>query len=406
MNALVLSGGGARGAYEVGVVRYLREELPADVRAKIHFDYITGTSVGALNGCFLAATADDPDHQGKRLADLWGSLELERMFDLKWGTALQAAWGLVQSMRSGPRLPRGVLGGLLNTHVISDLVHHAVDWSSIGRNIARGHLKGVSVSALEVVSGHTVTFVQREGGRDYPHSEDPRRTVIPVVLSPRHALASAAIPLLFPSVEIDNRWYCDGGLRQNTPLSPALRMGATRVFVISLRHERTAQEDKRAVEAALNMVPDPFMIIGKVLDALLLDRIEYDLSVLQRINRLLELGEHTYGQDFRWVVGEAVAATRGVGYKRVQAFHLRPSRDLGLMSSDFLRELPAERKRHFSSALGRRLVHREGHRETDTMSYVLFDGQFAQRLITLGMEDAHRQREEISAFFMGGAGNV
>ena len=406
--ALVLSGGGARGAYEVGIIRYLREELPQEVRKQVHFDVITGSSVGALNGCFLAATADDPDGQGRRLAELWQGVALEDLLEVKFSGLMGALANVYKAVREGGRESgEGILGSMFRAGIVADIVRDKIPWSQIERNIQQGFLHGVAVSAMEVVSGHTVTFVQRHEGRDYPMSEDPSREVIPTTLGPSHALASAAIPLLFPCVKLNGSYYCDGGLRQNTPISPALRMGANRVFVISLRHARSREEVKAAHEAAVGVYPDPFMLMGKVLNALLLDRVEYDLSVMRRINRILETGIAAYGPDFRWIVGEAVAGTRGAAYRKVEAFHVRPSRDVGVLAADFMRTISEERrKRLLPPGIMRRVAARESGRETDFMSYLMFDGAWATRLMELAMEDAHTQREELIAYFQGGPGNV
>ena len=248
---LVLSGGGARGAYEVGVLRYLREELPRVLGYSPRIDVVCGTSVGAINAAFFAATADEPALQARKLCDAWRSLRVEEMFELSLRELMRAT-----RLLFGAEPPASVAGelrrgGILNTSGMERLVVRTIPWRKISTNIAAGHLEALAVSATHVATGKTVVFVERRGGGLPPWSRDPAVRAEAATIGPFHVLASAAIPVLFPAVAINEAYYSDGGLRQNTPLSPALRLGADRLLVISLKHLATPSEE--AQQAAQNV---------------------------------------------------------------------------------------------------------------------------------------------------------
>ena len=397
--ALVLSGGGARGAYEAGIVRYLREELPHTLGHQPKIDILCGTSVGAVTACFLAATMDHPETQGRELAAFWTSMSLEKVYNVQG----QDLWSLTRKMwraaTNEPRRPEGWrINDILHPEFLEEMVRQGAPWERIQQNLNDGHLSAVSVSTTNIRSGRTEVFVQTSNGQVPAWSRDPTTLARPAIMGPEHALASAAIPLLFRSVKIGEEYYCDGGLRQNTPLSPALRLGAERVLIISLKHQQTFVE---APLPPLTEYPSTPMLMGKVLNALLLDRTDYDLDRLHRFNGLLDAGTEIYGKDFIAKMSEAIRTQRGQAYRMVEDMVLRPSRDIAVIASKHAKKnrvspLP-------SISLPIKLLHRIAQSqlvtEADLASYLLFDGEYAQDLITLGMEDAHTQREALASFF-------
>src|SRR5262249_12733554 len=153
-------------------------------------------------------------------------------------------------------------------------------------------------------------------------------------LAPEHALASAAIPLIFPAIEIAGSFFCDGSLRLNTPLSPALRLGADRVLVIGLHHPRPKGDPRP--EVSETSVGSPAFLAGKVLNALLLDRIDYDADRLRLFNAILEEGRRVYGEEFLERINRPIVESRGTGYRIVRDLFIRPSRDLGVLASECL----------------------------------------------------------------------
>lgn len=394
--ALVLSGGGARGAYEVGVLSYLFGELPESLHAGGRLGLLCGTSVGAIHACFLASAAQLPGHHIKQLEAVWRGLKLETLVRM----------GAMDMLR----MPSDVLGLLSRSVKDSGLlfdidnlhrtVTQDINWPQIRRNMQAGHVEGLTVSTTHVASGRTVVFVDAPGGVP-SWTRDARRLAKACRIGPQHALASAAIPLLFPTVSIDGAHYCDGGLRQNTPLSPALRLGADRVLVISVGHGGqaiTPLADAGGVVAfEPEKQPNASLVLGKVLNALLLDHLDYDLAQLRGFNRLIEDGEAAFGPSFTQTIGATTKNVRGAGYRKVAPMIIRPSRDLGELAWRWLER----RGRKLPGALGaglRYLMRQGSSRHADLFSYLAFDGDFATELVALGRHDAHAAREQLIAF--------
>jgi NTE family protein len=396
--ALVLSGGGARGAYEAGIVRYLREELPRSLGRHADLDILCGTSVGAINACFLAGSMETPESQGALLCDLWSNLDLERVYKVQG----EGLWTLTRKMwraaTNEPVRPEGWrLYDILHPEPLEELVRTRAGWERISANLEEGKLQALSVSTTQISTGKTVVFVQRREGGVPPWSRDPNRLARPAVIGPDHALASAAIPLLFRAVKLEGDYYCDGSLRQNTPLSPALRLGADKVLIVSLKHKG----DELPAPPPLTTYPTTPLLMGKVLNALLLDHTDYDLDRLRRFNTMLDMGAATFGKDYLSKLNETVEKLRGLPYRRVEDLVLRPSRDIARIASTHARE---DRFRHATQAsLPTKLLHRIAQSqlvsEADLASYLLFDGGYARDLIDLAMEDAHARREELLRFF-------
>ncbi|HZA15185.1 MAG TPA: patatin-like phospholipase family protein, partial [Myxococcaceae bacterium] len=259
---LVLGGGGARGAYEAGVLAFLRDELEPGLGRRLGLDVLSGTSVGAINACFLASSADEPAIQGRVLTERWRSLKIGEVLRIGVGDVARL---LGEFLGRSPRTTDGQ-GGLVDPTGIRKIVLEAVRWGSIRRNLQSGAVSGLAVSATHVASGRTVTFVQRKERGAPPWTHDRHFVVERAAIGPRHVLASAAIPMLFPAVRVGRSLYVDGGLRLSVPLAPALRLGAERVIVVSLRSagpENGDRDNERAYATA------PFLF-GKTLNALLL----------------------------------------------------------------------------------------------------------------------------------------
>lgn len=405
--ALVLAGGGARGAYEAGVLAYVFNELPEDLlrRAKIHI--LCGTSVGAVHACYLAGTAHVTHRNVGRMLHMWRSFRLEETLRLTGRDLL----GLPFEVRRLFAKLKSTKGLVVNSRVFDDLVSKRVSWRQIGDNLRNGQLHALTVTATHVASGRTVVFVDRREGGAPSVTRDVRVVSKAVRIGPRHALASAAIPFLFAAVPIDGIYYCDGGLRQNTPLSPALRMGADRVLVIGLSHEyaengegavdsdgwETPQEEGLdAIEA--ESYPGPILMVGKIMDALLLDHLDYDLARLEGFNTLLRDGRNAFGPGFTQEMQAISKRVRGAGYREVTALPIRPSRDLGEMATEFML-IHREHYRGVSGWLLSKAAGSDFLANSDLLSYILFDGRFAEALIELGRADADAARESLIEFF-------
>ena len=226
----MLSGGGARGAYEAGILRYLREDLAGDMGGHVQFDIISGTSVGGIHACFVAGTCDVPSRQGRMLAERWEGMVLEELVafgvkDFMRAPATLLGSGHIEEVEKGQKR----LGGVVDTRLLERMVRRLTPWGRITPNLQKGLFESLSVCATDIGSGKSVVFV--ESSRPMPEwSRDPYVRAQAVDMDSEHAMASAALPILFPAIAVGERFYCDGGLRQNTPLSPALRLGPTRCW--------------------------------------------------------------------------------------------------------------------------------------------------------------------------------
>jgi NTE family protein len=232
----VLAGGGSRGAYEAGIIQYLRVDLPRRLGRHVPIDIVTGTSVGAINAAFLAATMDDPASQAHRLVGHWRSLRMEEMIGLRALDLMKSTRVLLGGEPPPPAPGAYRYGGILDTAGLERFVVKNIPWHGIDRNLRSRALHAISVSATHVGTGHTNVFLSTADPAPAEWSRDPFVRHRPARIGPRHVLASAAIPLLFPSVKIGESFYVDGGLRQNTPMSPAIRLGADRMVLVSLRY--------------------------------------------------------------------------------------------------------------------------------------------------------------------------
>ena len=402
--ALVLSGGGARGAYEAGVLSYLLEDLPARLGRAVRFEIVTGTSVGAVHACYLAAAQDEPG-AGQRLLDIWRSLSLDRVFAVGAVDLVRVPWQLLGFGGLRPALPPTGpvperLPGLFDTGWLETIVLDNIPWKTLRRNLDDGSMHALAIAATEIATGRSIVFVDKHG--DTSPGWEGDRFVIPraAEIGPAHALASAAIPLIFPAIRIDRTYYCDGGLRLNTPLSPALRLGAERVLVIGLRYPRPAEEEDRIARRREANVMQPTYLVGKALNALLLDRVEYDLDRMRLFNAILEAGVRAYGPDFLMRINEPIVALRKKPYRIVRNCMLRPSKDLGVLAAECLRH--QTRSRGLRDWLSRNVVRFAGHGalgEADLLSYLFFDRCYADHLIELGRHDAAQAAAELVAFF-------
>ncbi len=388
--ALVLSGGGARGAYEVGVLSYLYGEL-ARLRGGVipRVDIVSGTSVGAINACYLAAHMADPVSGVKRLVDLWTAIQFESVLRFN----VRQAMKLPQVLRGGG----DVDAGLFDVRPMVELVTREVSWKMLARAVRRGLLRAVSVSATEIATGRTTLFVDTAPDVPLPDAINPRVVVRSGIVGPQHALASAAIPLVFPPVRIGSQLYCDGGLRQNTPISPAIRMGASRILVVGLSKEVRGMAVPEALGDASRAPAGATFLLGKVLNAFLLDHVQADVELLKRINQLLSDGEAVFGAEFLERMSQHALDRGGTPYRKIETLVVRPSQDIGRLAGQHVR------RGKFSGSLVARgimaLLDSGLTDESDLASYLLFDGAFARKLIDLGRADAEAMRDRLLAFF-------
>lgn len=392
--ALVLSGGGARGAYEAGVLSYLFEHLIPRLSPGFEFDLLSGTSVGAIHAAFTGATADlAPAERASRLSRTWSTMEIADVLRLSSADLVRVplrALGLTRQSRSG----KGVFGGLVDVTPLENLVRDVVPWDALQRNLDNGRPGAVCVSCTEVRSGRVTVFMAGDGADAEPWDYDPNAQAIVGQITERHVRASAAIPFLFPAVQIGERYYVDGGLRMNTPLSPALRLGADRVLVVALKHSPPSSAGLPPYPE--DVITQPAFLLGKVLDALTLDQLEYELNRIDLINALIGRGEEVYGGGFLDSINVAVRQQRGVGFRHVRTCVVRPSEDIGRVAADCHRESGGLAELGLLPELIARTAMRGTPKdEADLLSYLYFDKCFTRRLIEMGREDARLAEYEI-----------
>ncbi|UCC74857.1 MAG: patatin-like phospholipase family protein [Gemmatimonadota bacterium] len=369
LNGLVLSGGGARAAYQVGVLSYLAEKAP-----EVSFPIIVGVSAGAINAAFLAGHRGSPADDLGALANCWTSLTSERVFDTNLSalglSGARWVWTLGGGGTSlGPRVK-----GLVDTNPLREFLEAQLQVDGIEMNVAEGRLRALGLTATRYATGQTVTFVQ--GGEGTPTWERVRRCGRPTKISVDHVMASGSIPLVFPAVRVDGEYYGDGSIRQAAPLAPAIHLGAGRLLAIATRHTPTLEEIRAL---ATTGYPPPAQIIGTLFNTIFLDTLEGDAERLERINRLLEaLPPRAPNPD---------------GLRPIKLFVVRPSRDLGALAEDYRGKLPRS-LRFVLRGLG---IHRV--RGSELLSYLIFESGYIGRIMELGYEDALTQWDEIERFF-------
>jgi NTE family protein len=388
-----------RGAYEVGVVAGIAEVMAGEGPRGPLFDVYAGTSVGAINAAYFAANSDEPGHGAARLAKLWASLKLAdhakvRPFGL-WPGSLKR-----RIERFTSAAPQG--NSLLDTRALEVVIRRAVQWERLHRNIASGRVHALMIAALHVASGRTTIFAEHAPGVQLQAARDARRTTVECRITADHVLASAAIPLLFAMRKVGDHYYCDGGLRFNTPIAPAIRAGAERLVVISVRHMQSIGEvdAEEAADRGEGQDVGPVFLIGKLLNALLLDPVAYDLQMMERLNQMMEVLEEALPADQLERVQKVWIKHRGAPYRRLDTLIFTPSEDLGKKAGEYIRtRLDSSEIQSLARYFLERAATETPRGEADWASYMLFDGGFAHELIELGRKDAHAQAPLVKRFF-------
>ena len=357
---------------------------------------VLGNVGGAINATALSAFADQPQLGTRLLTEAWGELELSRIVrpsSIEVLSMLLDVTGAPSSWRRAVQV-RSSRGGLLESAPIAKLVAR-IPMARIADQLRAGRLRGIAISATRVADGAAIVF---HAGAQLARAWKARANVVPVAseLTVQHVLASAAIPLLFPAVSIDGEAYCDGGLRQMVPLSPAVHLGANRLLVINpLPAVRDA-----AARAAL--VSSPLYLAGKALNALFADRVEVDLAQLRRTTAILRAGRRRFGASFDREINAELAAEGGAELHAIDALTIEPSEDLGRLAAEYVAGPKfARRARGPAGHVLRCIAGGDPERMGDLLAYLLFDGGFTSDLIALGREDARRAHDKLVTLFAG-----
>lgn len=398
---LVLSGGGARGAYEAGVLSGIVDVMGFAADDPTPFQVFSGTSVGAINATWAAAHAHRGDLDVSGLREQWRRLSLDTHLRLDLpgllglrSRAAQVAARFGIDVDLGERWGRSVV----DPRPLERIVEGGIPWDRLHDNVRAGVVHAAIVAALQIRTGRTAMFAELAPGVHFRPSRDPRRYASPEPLTADHVLASAAIPFLFPSRRVEGDYYCDGGLRFNTPIAPALRCGAERLVVVSLLSSPAVQAEHPEVQdQRVQAYPHLRFLAGKLVNALLLDSVDYDMYVLDRFNRLLDTLESALDPAQLLEVQKVLEETRGMSYRYVDILYFRPSEDIGQIAAAH-----ARRAGHGSSTIrAATWMFRSGTFEDDLLSFMFFDGDFAERLIELGRKDVAARADDVRAFFRG-----
>lgn len=395
--ALVLAGGAARGAYEVGVIQHIVEEVARELGRPIPLPILCGTSVGAINACGLAAYADEPFRRAQLMVRYWTKLHIEDIL-VPGRTDLIGLLRLALGFGRRRVLPDVPPGGLFDAAGLGRVLAEAIPFARIGEHLAHRRLEAVSVSTTELSSGRTVVFLQRGPGEPPEWRADPTIVARNVTLGAKHVLASAAIPFFFPPVRIGGDFYCDGGLRQNVPFSPARKLGANSLVIV----DPTYLGNRPGGVAADCDGPPPadLGLFGKVLNAVLLDHTDHDLDRLSRINAILEAGSRIAGPGFIARLNRELGHSPGNGLRPLRTVLVRASQDIGALATEFAHRRGFRLR--LTGIVGRllcRLAESDAKTETGLLSFLLFDGNFARQLIELGRADARAMHGELCTFF-------
>ena len=369
-NALVLTGGGARAAYQVGVLRAIAQFVPRN--HGIPFPIICGTSAGAINAAALACYSSCFHLGVKKLEWMWKNLNTSKIYHS-------------DPIRVFGYITRGFVAGfqadyanktarsLLNNAPLRNLLNSVIDFKRIENNIQRGYLSSVSITASSYSSGDSISFYQSEKNISPWYRANSRGA--PSQINSEHLMASAAIPLVFPSVKIRNENFGDGSVHQLSPLSPAIHLGAKRLFVIGV------EQPKEPIHAMENNPhpPTSATIAGHLLDSVFSDTLHSDIERVNRINDTLSL-----------IPDEAKRNTDGL--KKIDNLLLNPSHDFNAMALEHYEDLPLS----IRLLLGVAGINKES--ESSIISYLLFEKSYCNQLIKLGFKDVMEKENQIRTF--------
>lgn len=356
--AVMLTGGGARAAYQVGLLRGLARHFPS-----VHFQVVTGVSAGAINAVFLASNGGSLQQKVDRLTNLWRVLECDHVFRPNYAALLPFH----------RRRMHGLFGSEPLAQLLCEILHSPdpkAPIEGIRENLRHGTLEAVSLLTLDYSTGQTVRWIQ---GRNFDQFDGPNRRSEPTEITVEHILASTALPFVFPAVRIGERWHGDGGIRLSAPLSPAIHLGATRVLAMSTGYQPTATEANRPV---VRGYPPAAQILGQLVNAVFLDAIDEDVVRMERMNEMIR----------------RLPPPDRDGLKPIDLFVLRPSRDLARLAAGYQRFLPRS-MRLFIRALG-------GYEteSSDFLSLLMFDPGYLRLLMEIGEEDVESRLGELGGF--------
>ncbi|MCG8469805.1 MAG: patatin-like phospholipase family protein [Gemmatimonadetes bacterium] len=367
--AFALSGGGARAAYQTGVLCHIGRRMP-DLRVPI----LTGVSAGGINLGFLASYRGSFREATQALRRRWLSLTTEEVFKTSPSSLVRGGLRVGASLFSGGTSIGPRFRSLVDTSPLREFVDRSVAMEGIEERLEAGELEAVGLTAISYQTGRTVLFVQGDAPvRTTPSSSHHR--VVRAKLTVDHVMASAAIPLLFPAIKVGQQYYGDGSFRSTAPLGPATQLGADRIFAISARYRRSTAEARRPDSIGY---PSPARVLGLLLNSVFLDTLDWDAAALRRINHLVDR--------------LPPEARQKEGLRHIDLLIQRPSKDLGKLAAEFEVQLPRA-LRFLIRGLGS-----SNSKNADFLSYLLFESEYVRTLVELGEADAESNWDRIEPF--------
>jgi len=364
--ALVLPGGGARGAYQVGVLKAINELMACD---RNPFPVICGTSAGAINAAVLASHAHEFVIGTLRLEEFWRSMHCDRIYRTGAWTVFKSGMRFATTLLSGGLIKTNPRAFLDNTP-LRVFLQDTLRLDGIQTAIGQGALRGVAITASGYTCASAISYYQSSA--DIEEWERTRRKGVAAKLNVSHLLASAALPIIFPAERIGNEYFGDGGMRMVAPLSPAIHLGATRILVIGTRDEKPDKTPDTPVA-----YPSAGEVGGYLMDTIFMDRLNADVDRLNRINKTLKLvPQHNRQQT---------------GLKNIESLVIRPSKDLRYVTRDHVSEIPRSVQVLLRTLGG-------WGRDWRMASYLLFESAYCGELIDLGYADGMNAEKEIIDF--------
>ena len=371
--ALMLSGGGARAAYQVGFLRLLAREFPGIVP-----DILTGVSAGGINAAYLAARPEPFADKVENLAEIWANIRIDNVFrvDLRDLAGRTLRWS--GRLLGGGKQPVPGARSLVDTEPLRELLDRMLqakdgEIPGVAENLEAGWLRALALTASSYTTGQSVTWVQTRDDCGIQTWERPQRVSTTCSFRVEHVMASAALPFFFPAVEVEGRWYGDGGIRLTAPLAPAVHLGARKIIAVSTRYARSREEADRPAVAGY---PPPAQVAGVLYNAIFLDQLDGDALQLETVNKLIA----------------KLPPDERHGMRHIDLLMLRPSIDLGRLANEYEPDLPRG-FRFLTRGLGTRET-----RSNDMLSLVMFQGDYLRRLMELGEADATARMGEIRRF--------
>jgi NTE family protein len=368
--ALVLAGGGARAAYQAGVLRAISDWLPEDMPCP--FEVLVGTSAGAINAAALAARSQRLRDGVAALEKVWSNFSVDQVFDVDNVSMVRAGLHWFLSVVSGGWLlpaPRS----LFDTAPLRELLKREIPFERIPANVREGPLRALAVATTSYSTGRAVAFF--DAPLEIAEWRRVRRDGVRRDIDADVLMATSAIPFIFPAARVDGEYYGDGAMRQLAPLSPAVHLGANRLLVVGTRAEAPASP----ADGSMTTAPSPGHLLGFVLDSVFTDGLSIDLERLHQINTLLV--QHPEASQ--------------PGRRPIDTLVIQPSEDPTRLARRHLKAMPRSL---------RRLLRTIGALEARgglLVSYLLFEAAYTEELMRLGRADALARREEITAFLRG-----